>query len=90
VSDCSALLGEARRAAVDDGRENGEGLADALGVSLGQIVAASEYVYSPIGPSPCEPAFDTYPYGYEGTAYDPAMPAEVQIVSNVALTFAMS
>jgi len=90
VSDCSALLGEARRAAVDDGRDNGEGLADALGVSLGQIVAASEYVYSPIGPSPCEPAFDTYPYGYEGTAYDPAMPAEVQIVSNVALTFAMS
>jgi uncharacterized protein YggE len=90
VSDCSALLREARRAAVDDGRENGEGLADALGVSLGQIVAASEYVYSPIGPSPCEPAFDTYPYGSEGMAYDPSLLAEVQIVSNVALTFAIS
>ncbi len=92
VDDCSALLGEARRAAVEDGRENGEGLADALGVSLGDVLAASEYVYSPFGPSPCEPAFDTYypqPYGYEGMAYDPAMPAEVQIVSNVSLTYAI-
>jgi uncharacterized protein YggE len=90
VNDCSALLGEARRAAVDDGRDNGKGLADALGVSLGELLAASEYAYSPYGPSPCEPAFNNYPYGYEGMAYDPAMPAEVQIVSNVALTFAIS
>jgi uncharacterized protein YggE len=91
VNDCSVLLGEARRAAVEDGRENGKGLADALGVSLGQILAASEYVSSPFGPSPCQPDFDTYyGYGYDGMAYDPAMPAEVQIVSNVALTFAMS
>jgi len=91
VNDCSVLLGEARRAAVEDGRENGKGLADALGVSLGQILAASEYVSSPFGPSPCQPDFDTYyGYSYDGMAYDPAMPAEVQIVSNVALTFAMS
>jgi hypothetical protein len=90
VDDCSALLGEARRAAVEDGRENGDGLADALGVSLGDLLAASEYAYSPYGLSPCDPTFNNYPYGYEGMAYDPAMPAEVQIVSNVALTFAMS
>jgi uncharacterized protein YggE len=91
VNDCSVLLEEARRAAVEDGRENSEGLADALGVSLGELLAASEYVSSPYGPSPCQPAFDTYyGYGYEGMSYDPAMPAEVQIVSNVALTFAMS
>jgi uncharacterized protein YggE len=93
VDDCSVLLREARRAAVEDAGENGEGLADALGVSLGEVIAASEYVYSPFGPSPCEPAFDTYypqPYGYEGMTYDPAMPAEVQIVSNVTLTFATS
>jgi uncharacterized protein YggE len=92
VDDCSVLLREARSAAVEDGRENGEGLADALGVSLGDVLAASEYVYSPFGPSPCDPSFDTYtyPYGYEGMAYDPAMPAEVQIVSNIALTFAIS
>ena len=81
VDDCSVLLREARRAAVEDAGENGEGLADALGVSLGDILAASEYVYSPFGLSPCDPAFDTYypqPYSYEGMAYDPAMPAEVQ------------
>jgi uncharacterized protein YggE len=90
VDDCSALLREARRAAVEDGRDSGEGLAEALGVSLGDLLAASEYAYSPFGPSPCDPTFDTSPYGYEGMSYDPALLAEVQIVSNVALTFAMS
>jgi uncharacterized protein YggE len=90
VNDCSALLGEARRAAVEDGRENAQGLASALGVSLGEVLAASEYVSSPLGPSPCEPALDTSPYGYGGMTYDPALPAEVQILSNVALTFAIS
>jgi uncharacterized protein YggE len=90
VDDCSALLREARRAAVEDGRDSGEGLADALDVSLGELLAASEYAYSPFGPSPCDPAFNTSPYGYEGMSYDPALLAEVQIVSNVALTFAMS
>ena len=90
VDDCSVLLREARRAAVEDGRDSGEGLAEALGVSLGDLLAASEYAYSPFGPSPCDPTFDTSPYGYEGMSYDPALLAEVQIVSNVALTFAMS
>jgi uncharacterized protein YggE len=93
VDDCDELLAAARRAAVDDGRENGAGLAEALEVNLGDVVAASEYIYSPYGPSSCDPTFDTYyagPYGYEGMTYDPAMPAEVQIISNVTLTFAMS
>jgi uncharacterized protein YggE len=92
VDDCSALLAEARRAAVDDGRENGSGLAQALGVNMGDVVAAAEYAYSPLGLSSCDPAFDTYypqPYGYEGIGYDPSMPAEVQIVVNVTLTFAI-
>jgi len=90
VDDCSALLREARRAAVEDGRENGAGLADALGVSLGDILSASEYTYAPFGPSPCDPSFDTYyGYGYEGSPYDPAMPAEVQIVSNVSISFSI-
>jgi uncharacterized protein YggE len=90
VDDCSALLAEARRAAVEDARENGAGLATALGVNLGEVAAASEYVYSPSGPSPCEPTFDTYyGYGYEGPSYDPAMPAEAQIVSNVSISFSI-
>jgi uncharacterized protein YggE len=92
VDDCSALLGEARRAAVDDARDNGTGLAQALGVNMGEVVAAAEYAYSPLGLSTCDPAFDTYypqPYGYQGIGYDPSMPAEVQIVVNVTLTFAI-
>ena len=59
----------------------------------GDVLFASEYVYSPFGISSCDPSFDTYypqPYGYEGMTYDPAMPAEVQIVSNVTLTFAIA
>ncbi|KPK47521.1 MAG: hypothetical protein AMJ77_02885 [Dehalococcoidia bacterium SM23_28_2] len=93
VDDCDDLLAAARRVAVEDGRDNGAGLAEALDVGLGDVVAASEYIYSPFGPSSCDPSFDTYyagPYGYEGMAYDPVMPAEVQIVANVTLTFAMS
>jgi uncharacterized protein YggE len=93
MNDCSALLGEARRAAVEDGRDNGAGLATALGVNMGEVVAAAEYAYSPLGLSTCDPAFDTYypqPYGYEGIGYDPSMLAEVQIVVNVTLTFAIS
>jgi uncharacterized protein YggE len=93
VDDCSTLLGEARRAAVEDGRDNASGLAQALGVNVGEVVAAAEYAYSPLGLSTCDPAFDTYypqPYGYEGIGYDPSMPAEVQIVVNVTLTFAIS
>jgi uncharacterized protein YggE len=79
-------------ALVEDGRDNGTGLAQALGVNMGEVVAAAEYAYSPLGLSPCDPAFDTYypqPYGYEGIGYDPSMPAEVQIVVNVTLTFAI-
>jgi hypothetical protein len=90
VDDCDALLDEARRAAIEDARDNGEGLADALGVSRGALLAAWEYSYDPTGYSAC--AEDSYSYGlyeYEGPPYNPAAPAEVQIVSNVSLTYAI-
>ena len=90
VDDCDALLDEARRAAIEDARDNGEGLADALGVSRGALLAAWEYSYDPTGYSACSE--DSYSYGlyeYEGPPYNPAAPAEVQIVSNVTLTYAI-
>jgi len=90
VDDCDALLDEARRAAIEDARDNGEGLADALGVSRGALLAAWEYSYDPTGYSACTE--DSYSYGlyeYEGPPYNPAAPAEVQIVSNVSLTYAI-
>jgi len=92
VDNCDALLRQARTAAIEDARDNGRGLAEALGVSLGDTLGAAEYSYSPYGPSPCDPTFEmSYygPYGYEGPSYDPAMPAEVQVVSNISLAFAI-
>jgi hypothetical protein len=60
-------------------------------VNVGEVLAAAEYVSSSYWPSPCEPSFDTYPklYGYEGITYQPPMPAEVQIIVNVTLAFAI-
>ena len=90
VDDCDALLDEARGAAIEDARDNGEGLADALGVSRGALLAAWEYSYDPTGYSVCsEDSYSYSPYEYEGPPYNPAAPAEVQIVSNVSLTYAI-
>ena len=90
VDDCDALLDEARGAAIEDARDNGEGLADALGVSRGALLAAWEYSYDPTGYSACsEDSYSYSPYEYEGPPYNPAAPAEVQIVSNVSLTYAI-
>jgi len=90
VDDCDALLDEARGAAIEDGRDNAGALAKALGVSRGALLAAWEYSYDPTGYSACtEDAYSYSPYEYEGPPYDPAAPAEVQIVSNVSLTYAI-
>lgn len=90
VNDCDALLKEARRAAVEDARDNGAGLAEALGVGLGEIQGASEYNWDPYGYSGCQPqSGGPVYYEYEGPPYDPAQPAEVQIISNVTISFAM-
>lgn len=90
VDDCDALLDEARGAAIEDGRDNGGALAQALGVSRGALLAAWEYSYDPTGYSACtEDSYSYSPYEYEGPPYNPAAPAEVQIVSNVSLTYAI-
>jgi len=90
VNDCDVLLAEARGAAVEDARDNGAGLAEALGVGLGGIQGATEYSWDPYGYSGCQsqsggPVY----YEYEGPSYDPSVPAEVQIISNVTISFAM-
>lgn len=89
VDDCDALLKEARRAAVEDARDNGAGLAEALGVGLGDLQGASEYSWDPYGYSACQPSGPTPYYEYEGPSFNPAQPAEVQIVSNVTISFAI-
>ena len=88
VGNCDTLLKEARKAAVEDARNNGAGLAEALGVGLGAIQGATEYSYDPYGYSGCQSqsglVYDSYM-----PSYDPSVPAEVQIISNVTISFAM-
>jgi len=45
AADCVALLQEARDAAIADAKLRAEGLAQALGVTLGELVQAGEYPY---------------------------------------------
>jgi uncharacterized protein YggE len=90
VDSCDALLAQARAAAVEDARDNGAGLAEALGVGLGGIQGATEYNWDPYGYSGCQSqSGGTVPYQYEGPSYDPSVAAEVQIISNVSISFAM-
>ena len=90
VNDCDALLKEARGAAVEDARDNGAGLAEALGVGLGGLQGATEYNWDPYGYSGCQSqSGGPVMYEYEGPPYDPSVPAEVQIISNVTISFAM-
>ncbi|MEE8369284.1 MAG: SIMPL domain-containing protein [Dehalococcoidia bacterium] len=88
VSDCTALEKAAIEAAVEDVGERGALFADALGVGLGPVLGASHYTYSYFGPSPCDPTTIAYPE-YYGGYYDPSRPAEVQLISNVIITYAI-
>jgi uncharacterized protein YggE len=90
VDSCDALLAQARDAAVEDARDNGAGLAEALGVGLGGIQGATEYNWDPYGYSGCQSqSGGPVMYEYEGPPYDPSVAAEVQIISNVTISFAM-
>jgi uncharacterized protein YggE len=90
VDSCDALLAQARGAAVEDARDNGAGLAEALGVGLGGIQGATEYNWDPYGYSGCQSqSGGPVMYEYEGPPYDPSVAAEVQIISNVTISFAM-
>ena len=76
-------------AAIEDAEESAQLLADALGKSLAGLIFATESVFSPFGPSPCDPSA-----GFEeievfgGMPFDLSLPEVVQLVSNVNLTFA--
>ncbi len=91
-ADCSALLQEARDAAIADASQRAEGLAASLDGTVGALIQASESpYYGSQGQSSCEPALDAMfgPYG-PGTLplYD-ARSAEVTVYVQVTLTFAL-
>jgi uncharacterized protein YggE len=93
--DCATLQQQARTAAVADAQARAEGLAEALGVELGELIQAADgsIFYGPYGGDPTRcvsQLFSDTGYGPGvDPPFDPTHPAEVVIVANVTLTFAM-
>jgi hypothetical protein len=88
VGNCGALEREAMRAAAEDASDRVQLLADVLGVSVGDVVAATHYSYSPFGPNPCDPSFMGLEFG-GGMPYVPGQSPEVHVIANLTVTFAM-
>ena len=90
VDDCGPLEQAALEAAIEDAEERAQLLASALDKRLGDLVFATESVFSQFGPSPCDPSavgFDELEF-FGGEPFDPSQSAEVQVASTVNLTFA--
>ncbi len=90
VDDCGPLEQAALEAAIEDAEERAQLLAGALDKRLGDLVFATESVFSPFGLPPCDPSvfgFDELEF-FGGEPLDRSQPAEVQVASNVTLTFA--
>ena len=93
--DCAGLAQQAREAAVADAQQRAAGLADALGVELGELVQAADgsFFFGPfsLDPTACvsQAGMETgYGPGIE-PPFDPSQPAEIVIVTTVTLTYAM-
>jgi hypothetical protein len=91
--DCPGLAQQAREAAVADAQQRAQGLADALGVELGELVQAADgsVYFGPLSldPSACVSQtgmYESYGPGLE-PPFNPAQPAEIVIVATVTLTF---
>ncbi|MGH2533508.1 MAG: SIMPL domain-containing protein [Thermomicrobiales bacterium] len=94
ASDCPSLVQAARVAAVADAQERAEGLAQAVGASLGELVQASESpFFGPEGGGSCgvEGPPDAF-FGPFGPAtvppFDPSAPAEASAYIQITLTYA--
>ncbi len=85
---CATLEEDSMLAAVEDASERAQLLTRLLGVGIGNVVFASHYSYSPFGPSPCDPTTLAYPEFYGGY-YGPTQAAEVTLISNVTVTYAI-
>ena len=87
VNDCTALEEAAMKAAVEDAGERAQIFGRALGVSVGSVTGASNYSY--FGGTPCDPGFYPGPYPLAGIAYAEGQPRQVQVIANIAVTYAI-
>lgn len=93
AADCAALTQQAREAAIADANQRAEGLAQGLGMTLGELVQASESPYfGPTGADSCAPAGTQSDFGPYGPGTDPAFDpsaTEASVTVQVTLTYAI-
>ncbi len=91
AADCASLVQEARVAAIADAQVRVEGLAQGLGVTLGELTQASESPYfGPIGIDPCSLAGTSEGFGPYGPGTEPAFDpnaTEVTVTAQVTLSY---
>jgi len=93
AADCAALIQQARDAAIADANQRAEGLAQGLGVTLGELVLGSESpFFGPTGTDSCAPAGTASDFGPYGPGTDPAFDpdaTEAMVTVQVTLTYAI-
>lgn len=93
VAAVRAIVQQARVAAIADANLRPEGLAEGLGVVLGELTLASEYPYlSPSGTNDCATVGASGEFGPYGPGTDPAFDpdaTEVTVTVQVTVTYAI-
>lgn len=91
AADCAALVQQAREAAIADARQRADGLARGLGVTLGELIRATEYpYYGSTGSESCLPEGPDAMFGPYGPGtlptFDPNA-IEARTFAQVTLAF---
>jgi uncharacterized protein YggE len=93
VADCAPLVRQAREAAIADARVQAEELAELLGVSVGDVVLATEVPYYGVAGGAPGCGEDSFSEGMSSgpgfPIFDPTLPAEVGIYSQLTVGFAI-
>jgi uncharacterized protein YggE len=94
TADCAALVQAARLAAIADAKQRAEGLAQGLGITLGDLTLASEFpFFGSSGTGSCDPTGTSQVFGTYGPGSEPAFDpnaTEVVVTVQVTLTYAFA
>ena len=92
VADCDRLVREARRAAAEDARSRAQGVAEVLGLRLGDVVLASETPYygGEAGSGCTPPTFGPAGKGTYFPPFDPSAEPEVEVYAQLNLAYAIA
>lgn len=92
VNECAGAEDQARREAVQNGRDRAVALAEVAGVTAGEILTLSEYstwglAYSSTCPRTAD--LPVSPFQIGGYGFDPTIPPEVSVTTQVTATYAI-